>query len=241
MTENKLWAGASDIFTDYEGTVTDAKFENGQFGYQMKLTFDEIDGREDPVFEYYSIPDSWESTDGGETISRVDGKDAHQNPLKKSNAWQRFVMAAAKLNGVYEAVGDDAPLTASAWIGCRFRMEAVPGKSYKDRDTGEAKVAKDKNYPVEFLGKDSSTTTNSGQPASGNGTGSVNSLSVLHDLSDPVAQAKIQELAKSLPYPAWFQASFKVINATGQPVEELSDLIAAMGQRALYEGLGGKG
>lgn len=237
MTENKLWAGASDIFTDYEGTIVEAKFENGQFGYQMKLTFDEIDGREDPVFEYYSIPDSWESPDGGETIVRVDGKDPHQNPLKKSNAWQRFVMAAAKLNGVYEAVGEDAPLNAPSWIGCRFRMEAVPGKSYKDRDTGEQKVAKDKNYPVEFLGKDSGTVAST----TGATNGKVDSLSVLHDLSDPVAQAKIQELAKTLPYPAWFQASFKVINETEQPVEELHDLIAAMGQRALYESLGGKG
>ena len=237
-TQNKLWAGASDIFTDYEGTITDAKFENGQFGYQMKLTFDEIDGREDPVFEYYSIPESWESPDGGDSIVRVDGKDPHQNPLKKSNAWQRFVMAAAKLNGVYEAVGEEAPLNAPAWIGCRFRMEAVPGKSYKDRDTGEMKIAKDKNYPVEFLGKDSGVSASA---ASTNGKSSVDSLSVLHDLSDPVAQSKIQELAKTLPYPAWFQQSHQVIVATGQPMSELSDLITAMGQRALYEGLGGKG
>ncbi len=236
MVESKLWQGSSDIFTDYEGTVSDAKFENGQFGYQMKMTFDEIDGREDPVFEYYSIPDSWESTDGGETISRVDGKDAHEAPLKKSNAWQRFVMAAGGLNGVFEAVGEDAPINASAWIGCRFRMEAVEGKSYTDRDTKETKKAKDKNFPVEFLGKDSTVT-----PTTSNGHSPTDSLSVLHDLKDPIAQSKIQELATTLPYPAWFQQSYAVVQGSGQEIGELSDLIAAMSQRALYESLGGKG
>lgn len=236
MTQSKLWEGSSDIFTDYEGTIVDAKFENGQFGYQMKLTFDEIDGREDPVFEYYSIPDSWESPDGGDTITRVDGKDPHSNPLKKSNAWQRFVMAAARLNGVFEAVGEEAPLNAPSWIGCRFRMEAVAGKSYKDRETGEQRVAKDKNYPVAFLGKDAEATG-----AASTSNGKADALSVLHDLSDPVAQAKIQELAKTLPYPAWFQQSYVVINESGQPMSELSDLITAMGQRQLYESLGGKG
>ena len=235
MSQNKLWEGASDIFTDYEGTITDATAENGQYGWQVKLTFDEIDGREEPVFEFYSLPDSWESGDGGETISRVDGKDPAENPLKRSNAWQRFIMAAAACgNGVRDAI--ENPLQLTSWIGCRFRMEAVEGKTYTDRDTKEKKKAKDKNYPVEFLGKDSATVTSATI-----GNGKVDNLSVLTDLHNPVVESQIAESAKTLPYPAWFQQSYKAITDAGVDVNSIPDLVNAMSQRQLYESLGGRG
>lgn len=235
---SKAWAGSSDIFTDYEGTISDAKFEVGQYGTQMKLTFAEIDGREDDVFEFYSIPDTWESPDGGQTIERVDGKDKFDNPLKRSNKWQRFVMAAAAAGGdkVIEELGDDAPFNANAWIGTRWRMEAVEGKKYKDRDTGEEKKAKDTNYPVEYLGKDSTTT---GAPSTSNGK--VDSLSVLTTLNNPIIESQIADLAKQLDHKSWFQQAYKLATDAGATPVSHGDLISAMGTRGLYESLGGKG
>ena len=241
MTQSKLWQGSSDIYTDYEGTITQATFESGQYGYQMKLTFDEIDGRDDPVFEYYSIPASWESPDGGETIQRVDGESAEKKPLPKSNAWQRFVIAAVQAGGddVIDALGEDAPVNATRWIGSRWRMEAVAGKPYKDRDTGESKVAKDKNYPTAFLGKD--TPSNGKMNTPSNGNGKVDSLSVLTDIPNPVVQSQIQDLAKTLPHGEWFKQSYAILQEADIQPAQYPDLVAAMGGRGLYESLGGKG
>ena len=70
-----LWEGESDTYTDYEGTITEASFQSSENGVQMKFVFDEIDGKQEPQFEYYAIPPGWESNDGGETIERVDGVD----------------------------------------------------------------------------------------------------------------------------------------------------------------------
>lgn len=236
---SKLWEGASDIFTDYEGTIVDASFDVGEYGTQMKLTFDEIDGREDGVFEYYSIPDSWETNDGGQTIERLDGKDPEVAPLKKGNAWMRFVIAAySASNGqVIDDVGDDAPLRAGAWIGTRWRMEAVEGREYKDRDTKEKKKAKDKNFPVEYMGKDSGTAAS----GTGDTNGKVDNLSVLTDLHNPVLENGIADSAKTLDYNSWFATSYAAIQAAGVDKSQLADLLTAMGTRELYENLGGRG
>ena len=242
MADKTAWDLESDIFTDYEGTVTEASFKFNEYGGQFSLTFDEIDGRENPTWENYKLPPGWESVDGGETIQRVaaDGKG-----ITKGSQMGKLIASVIGLDGAREALGDDGPLNANAWLGTRWRMEVTNlgqgGKDYSFTNESGEKVAgktKDKNYPVAFLGKDGGVSASA---ASANGKSSADSLSVLHDLSDPVAQAKIQELAKTLPYPAWFQQSYAVINETGQPVSELSDLIAAMGQRQLYESLGGKG
>lgn len=232
------WLGSSDIFTDYEGTIVEASFQTNEYGTQMKLVFDEIDGREDPVIEYYKVPDSYESNDGGDTIERVDGKD---KAMSKNSKWMRFVMKAAACgNGVREALGEDAPLDSKAWVGARFRMEAEEGKPYKvkDRDTGETKegVSKDINFPVAFLGKDEVANT----PTS-NGNGKVDSLSVLTDLHNPVVEAQIADLAKGLPYTEWFQKSYALFGTNGIQTSDIPDLINAMAGRRLYESLGGKG
>lgn len=242
MADKSAWDLESDIFTDYEGTVTEASFKFNEYGGQFSLTLDEIDGRENPTWENFKLPPGWETVDGGETIQRIagDGKG-----ITKGSQMGKLIASVVGLNGAREALGDDGPTNANAWIGTRWRWEVTDlgkgGKGYSfENDKGE-KVegkTKDKNYPVEFLGKDSQVSASG---ASTNGKSSVDALSVLHDLSDPVAQSKIQELAKELTYPAWFQQSHQVIVATGQPLDELSDLITAMGQRGLYEGLGGKG
>lgn len=233
---NKAWQGSSDIFTDYEGTISDAKFEVGQYGTQMKLVFSEIDGGEDDVFEYYSIPDTWETNDGGQTIERSDGKDKFEHPLKRSNKWQRFVMAAAACGGdkVIEELGEDAPFNAGAWIGTRWHMDAVEGKTYKDRDTGETKKAKDTNFPVEYLGKDSVAVS-----ASSNGK--VDSLSVLTTLNNPTVESQIADLAKTLDHKDWFRQAYALVTEAGATPVTHGDLISAMGTRGLYESLGGKG
>lgn len=235
------WAGSSDIFTDYDGTITDASFQTNEYGTQMKLTFDEIDGREEPVFEYYKVPDSYESNDGGVTIERIDGKD---KAMSKNSKWMRFVMKAGSLGNAREELGDDAPLNASAWIGTRWHMEAEPGKPYSvtDRETGQKKegVSKDINFPTAYLGKDTAVSTQSSGGT--NGQAGTNSLSVLTDLSDPVLQSNINDWAKTLPYNDWFKQSYEAIQAAGIPANQLSDLITAMSRpEGLYASLGGKG
>lgn len=238
-----LWELESDIFTDYEGTITEASFQFNEYGGQAKFVFDEIDGREQPTFEFYKLPPGWESVDGGETIQRVTGDD---KGIVKSSQWGKWLGAAGSLDGVREAVGQDAPVNALAWIGCRFRMEVTElgvGKPYKfkDKETGEEKegVGKDKNYPVAFLGKDQ-TSANTSPASTGSGNGKVDNLSVLSDLHNPVLENQIVELAGQLDYQTWFGQSFKLINDSGVNINELPDLLTAMGNRGLYESLGGK-
>lgn len=236
--DKDYWSLESDIFTDYEGTITEASFQFSDKGNQIKFVLDEIDGRTDPVFEYYSLPPGWESADGGETIQRIAGD---EKGIVKSSQWGKFLAAAGGCNGARDALGDDAPINALAWIGTRWKMEAVAGKPYKfkDRETGEMVegVSKDKNYPTEFLGKDNSVTTSS--PA--NGSGNVDNLSVLFTLNDPIAQEKVKDLATKLDHGSWFKESFAVVSAAGATSASHPDLIAAMGGRGLYEALGGKG
>lgn len=235
-----LWELESDIFTDYEGTVTEASFKFNEYGGQFSLTIDEIDGREQPTWENYKLPPGWESNDGGETIERVAGD---SKGIVKGSQFGKFLQSVAGCKGAREDLGDDAPTNANAWIGTRWHFEVTElgkgGNSYKfTNDKGEEVVGKtkDKNYPVEYLGKDSTSA-----PASTNGSGTVDSLSVLTDLHNPVVEAQIVELAKTLDYSAWFQQSYALLGANGVSTSDIPDLINAMAGRGLYESLGGKG
>ena len=240
-----LFKLASDIFTDYEGTITEATFKFNEYGGQASFTFDEIDGREQPTFENYNLPPGWESNDGGETIERVAGD---KKGIVKSSQWGKFLAAVNDLDETeLERAGitEESQFRASDWIGCRFHMEvteAGKGRPYKFEKDGEKVegVGKDKNYPTEFLGKDTAVST----PPSGgtNGQSSTNSLSVLTDLSDPVLQSNIKDWAQALPYNEWFKKSYEAIQSAGLPAAQLPDLITAMSKpEGLYVGLGGKG
>ena len=227
----------ADIYTDYEGTITEATFQFNEFGGQMKFTFDEIDGKQEPQFEFYKLPNGWESPDGGETIQRIDG-DPNKRKISKGSQWGKFL---AHINNIDEDVlTEEAQFNASEWIGTRWRMEVTKmgeGKPYKFEKDGEKMegVSKDKNYPVEFLGKDSGQAT--GTPANGQ----VDSLSVLTTLNNPVAESQIKDLAKELDHSQWFKKSWAVMEGIGANSSTHPDLIAAMGGRGLYEALGGKG
>ncbi len=216
--QKSLWELESDIFTDYEGTITEA------------------------TFQYNELPTGWESPDGGETIARISGDG---KGITKGSQWGKFLGSVAQLPGALEALGDDAPINANKWIGTRWHFEVTEigkGKPYDfTNDAGEKVkgVGKDKNYPVEFLGKDSASVQAS---TNGSGTnGKVDSLSVLFTLNDPIAQEKIKEAAKELPHKEWFSACYKIVTDAGGNASTHGDLIAAMGDRQLYESLGGKG
>lgn len=237
MTKSK-WELASDIYTDYTGTITEATFRFNEFGGQASFLVDEIDGRDQPTFENYDLPVGWESNDGGETIERVDGSD---KGITKASKWGRFLRAAGSLPGAREALGEDAPTDMRYWIGTRWSFEAVEGKPYKFTNKDGEKVegvSKDKNYPTEFLGKDA---TNSPATAGTNGNGKVDSLSVLTDLHNPVLEQAIGEFATSLDKNAWFNQSYQAIVAAGVQPGTIPDLITAMGENELYVKLGGKG
>lgn len=231
----------ADIFTDYDGTITEATFQYNEMGGQMKFTIDEIDGRQEPTFEFYKLPSGWESNDGGETIERIDG-DEKKRKISKGSQWGKFL---AHINDIEEDVlTAEAQFRADEWIGTRWHFEVTPmgvGKPYKFEKDGEKMegVSKDKNYPTAFLGKDDTASTSS--PASTNGNGQVDSLSVLFTLNDPIAQSRIQDLAKELGHKEWFKASYDIATAAGASPSTHGDLIAAMGDRGLYESLGGKG
>ncbi len=230
-----------DIFTDYDGTITEASFQFNEYGGQMKFVVDEIDGKEQPQFEFYKIPGGWESPDGGETIIRTSGDG---KGIVKSSQWGKFLMAVDDLG--IDDLPEEAMTDAKHWVGLRLRWEvtaAGKGKAYNftDEKTGEKKEGqgKDKNYPVAFLGKDSQVSAT--MPSSGAGsTNGQDSLSVLTDI-DPVTGSKIQELAKTLPHGEWFKASYAALTEAGIQASEVPDLVAAMGGRGLYESLGGKG
>lgn len=245
MTEQKsLWDLESDIFTDYEGTISEATFKFNEYGGQFSITLDEIDGRDAPTWENYKLPPGWESNDGGETIERVagDGKG-----ITKGSQYGRFLAAVGACDGAIDALGgetSDAPVNANKWIGCRFHFEvteAGKGKPYNfTNEAGEKQsgVSKDKNYPTAFLGKDAPSTSTS--PAA-NGNGKADSLSVLTTLNNPVVESQIQDLAKTLTHKEWFAKSYALVSEAGASPTTHGDLISAMGDRGLYESLGGKG
>lgn len=238
--QKSLWELEPDIFTDYEGTISEATFKFNEFGGQFSITVDEIDGRDAPTWENYKLPPGWESNDGGETIQRVSGDG---KGFVKSSQYSKFLAAVQACgNGVMDALGEEAPVNANSWIGCRFRFEvteAGKGKPYKFEKDGEKMegVSKDKNYPVAFLGKDSQTSANS----AGNGNGKVDSLSVLTSLNNPVVEAKIQEMAKTLSFKDWFREGYTLLSENGVTSSTHPDLITAMGTPGLYQSLGGKG
>lgn len=237
--QKSLWELEPDIFTDYEGTISEATFKFNEFGGQFSITVDEIDGREAPTWENYKLPPGWESNDGGETITRVAGDN---KGFVKSSQYAKFLAAVMECgNGVKDALGEDAPINANKWIGCRFRFEvteAGKGKPYKFEKDGEKMegVSKDKNYPVEFLGKDSV----SGQASTNGHKTAVDSLSVLTSLNNPVIESQIQDLAKKLPHKEWFGQSYALLGENGVTPASHPDLITAMGGSGLYESLGGK-
>lgn len=240
-----LFKLASDIFTDYEGTITEAVFKFNEYGGQMAFVVDEIDGREQATFENYNLPPGWESNDGGETIERVSGDG---KGIVKSSQWGKFLESINQLDdGVDDVLTEESQFRANDWIGCRFRWEVTDlgkGRAYKlkDKDTGETKegVSKDKNFPVAYLGKDSPVSASSAS-SNGNGATTSSSLSVLTDLHNPVIESQIQELAKTLPHTDWFKQSYALVQGAGIEAGQVSDLITAMGGRELYESLGGKG
>lgn len=238
--QKSLWDLESDVFTDYEGTITEATFKFNEFGGQFSITLDEIDGRDNPTWENYKLPPGWESADGGETISRISGDG---KGITKGSQYGRFLGAVSQLDGALEALGEDAPVNANAWIGTRWQMEvteAGKGKPYNfTNEAGEKQsgVSKDKNYPVAFLGKDTASV-----PASTNGANSGgDSLSVLTSLNNPVVESQIQDLAKSLPFKEWFKQGYELLSANGVTPATHADLITAMGGTELYKSLGGKG
>ena len=227
----------SDIFTDYEGTITEATFQYNEFGGQMKFTIDEIDGRDAPTFEFYKLPTGWESNDGGETIERIDG-DEKKRKISKGSQWGKFL---DHINAIDEDVlTAEAQFNANEWIGTRWHWEVTKmgeGRAYKFEKDGEKMegVSKDKNYPTAFLGKDSPA------PATTNGNGKVDSLSVLTDIHNPVVESQIADLAAKLPHGEWFKQSYALLQENEIQPQQVPDLVAAMGGRGLYESLGGKG
>ncbi len=229
----------ADIFTDYDGTITEATFQYNEMGGQMKFTIDEIDGRQEPTFEFYKLPSGWESNDGGETIERIDG-DPKKRKISKGSQWGKFL---AHINDIDEDVlTAEAQFNASEWIGTRWHFEVTPmgvGKPYKFEKDGEKMegVSKDKNYPTEFLGKDSQSSSTT--PTNGNGK--VDNLSVLTSLNNPVVEAQIQDLAKTLPFKEWFKEGYTLLSSNGVTPATHPDLITAMGGTELYASLGGKG
>lgn len=241
--QKSLWDLESDIFTDYEGTITEATFKFNEFGGQFSITLDEIDGRDAPTWENYKLPPGWESNDGGETIERIAGD---KKGIVKSSQYGRFLAAVAGCEGALDALGEDAPVNSSRWVGCRFYFEvteAGKGKPYKFEKDGVTMegVSKDKNYPTKYLGKDPAQTVNNATSSNGNGQVKVDSLSVLTDIPNPVVQSQIVDLAKTLPHGEWFKQSYAILQEADIQPAQYPDLVAAMGGRGLYESLGGKG
>ena len=241
--QKSLWELEPDIFTDYEGTISEATFKFNEFGGQFSITVDEIDGRDAPTWENYKLPPGWESVDGGETIQRVAGDN---KGIVKSSQFGKLLAAVMDCGQeARDALGEDAPVNANRWIGTRWRFEvteAGKGKPYNFTDSEGKKqegVSKDKNYPVEFLGKDSQANTGATNAAGGNGK--VDNLSVLTSLNNPVMEARIQELAKTLPFKDWFREGYNLLSENGVTSSTHPDLITAMGTPGLYQSLGGKG
>lgn len=161
------WQTETGLFSDYEGTVTDAWFQtdpnvgDGNI-FQLYLNMGDIDlptpdGKGEWI-ERFSVGPDWRSMDGGKTV---------QHPTKKmfnkNSQMGRLVDRMVEI-GAVDGLG--SPTEGASFVGLRFHMEGVTtsGTFKQGANKGE-KWESTRNFPTKFLGKGEATVK-----ASSNGT-----------------------------------------------------------------------
>jgi hypothetical protein len=143
---------------EYVGTITDAFFgtdsrvNNGQ----TTMCFLKFKVENNPEFpeltEQYSCGGDlnlWKTTDGGQTVSRQDGKDKSFNAKSK---YMELIQRAVQLGMRPQLDARGGPLKAAAWVGFRLHMGT------ETRNYGGEIGVKPIKLPLEWLAEPTGKT-----------------------------------------------------------------------------------
>lgn len=140
---------------DFDFTITDAIFENGQYGIQLKLTgnTDDLDVPTTTIWVSVGTK-GWTTKDGGETIVHESGKDRGFNKNSYIAKWLTRMIDDFGMEPALKERGGD-PKIANSWVGITFHMK---NESFTSTVNGDVKTT-DKSMPVAFVGFSDTTTT----------------------------------------------------------------------------------
>lgn len=196
------FTGDSGLKDDWDGTITEAEFEQGQRGnWQLKLHV-AADDQDDQEF-IYSVggkDKGWSSFDGGETIQ---GPSAKARFHVKSGI-QKFIDAAMKTDAseelkqrsknLYDSRG---PFHAALWVGLKFHWDVVEEDGQRSDSEGvwhDEKVQAVR--PTRFLGAGTAatSTSSSGPATTTNGTAAASSNG--STATDSISEADLKTLTR---------------------------------------------
>lgn len=209
------WNTSRGLLSDYEGTViessfvTDPKYQNGEI-LLMEWTL-ETDNPENPVWtERFACGRGWESVDGGQTATRVDGKEAD---FQESSIYGRVINRvigkgdganyAEQFTGAFDVLKErNTPDHADVWLGCKFFFTT------ETLEFGSGLEPVNRTMPVSFLGVGDTVPTQTSTPTP---TSTPN--------SDGELRGTLATLAQGLDdHDAFMAAALKVPGVSGNKV-----------------------
>lgn len=220
---------------DYTGTISEVRFESGDYGWQMVVVnkLDEPTPKNDGTLRteglaYYSLPKTWVSRDGGASVIDESG-DLDARP----NANTQFGKLLKRVGALAADAFTSSPYEAASWTGLRFQWKTegkgegrkqVEGEWVKDPDS------KGKLMPVRFLG---------GGVASNGATTTfdptailipINLPSDIHDALTGIAQTHTSEKFEE-------EALKQLVGVREDPQADQKAYLAAVSSGELYEAL----
>lgn len=209
------WQTESGLFTDYEGVVIDAWFQQGQSGNQemhWKLTTDSPDVPEHE--ERWGCGKDWVSPDGGKTVVKSKGRGLFNKNSGFGKVIDKIVEVLGSVEETEKMLGG-SPREAGNFIGTKWLFEEQTDK-FTDRQTNEEREYS-YNLPVKFLGKGSvsgstgNSTSTSGNTPSQPATSETSTGSSLEALPEK-DQVLLKMYANQLDFDSWVD---KLLEAVG--------------------------
>lgn len=184
------WETTRGLITDYNGTVTGARFKfdpRYQDGTVLLLEWDiATDNPEAPtVTERFSCGNGWTTTDGS-TATRSDGGDKFQ----KSSIYGHIIETAKgdqNALAMLQQRGD--PTNASIWVGTKWRFEEVELQFGKGSDGNP--ITSTRVMPVEYQGTEDNpqpSAQGQGQSQAQAPAAQSNGSGQLYDQLRPIAE-----------------------------------------------------
>lgn len=183
------WETTRGLITDYNGTVTGARFKfdpRYQDGTVLLLEWDIATGLPDQpsVTERFSCGNGWTTTDGS-TATRSDNGDKFQ----KSSIYGHIIETAKgdpNALAMLQQRGD--PTNAAIWVGTKWRFEEVELQFGKGSDGNP--ITSTRVMPVEYQGtEDNPGAGQQAQPQGAQPNAQSNGSGQLYDQLRPIAES----------------------------------------------------
>jgi hypothetical protein len=139
------WDTTSGLASDYEGSVTEAWFEEGDYGATLKLAIDSP-AFDSPVTNFYPCGKGVEFVSEDE-VSLTNMKD---NRFNTNSAVGQLIEALKASESLLAQVGSDGPQFAKSFLGLTAKWEV---KEMSFTDKGGTKRNYSRTYPQAIEGK----------------------------------------------------------------------------------------